>query len=74
MPAAETRSTSETCSPASPPGTERTTRLEREDKVSMAEFGTATDLYFGGDMEASIALSGQVAGYPRFHWLQASFT
>jgi enoyl-[acyl-carrier protein] reductase II len=42
--------------------TERTTRLEREEKVSMAEFGTATDLYFGGDMEASIALSGQVAG------------
>ena len=28
----------------------------------MAEFGKATDLYFGGDMEASIALSGQVAG------------
>jgi enoyl-[acyl-carrier protein] reductase II len=28
----------------------------------MAEFGHAKDLYFGGDMEASIALSGQVAG------------
>jgi enoyl-[acyl-carrier protein] reductase II len=42
--------------------TERTTRLEREAQVSMAEFGTATDLYFGGDMEASIALTGQVAG------------
>jgi enoyl-[acyl-carrier protein] reductase II len=28
----------------------------------MAEFGTAMDLYFGGDMEASIALTGQVAG------------
>jgi enoyl-[acyl-carrier protein] reductase II len=28
----------------------------------MAEFGRAKDLYFGGDMEASIALSGQVAG------------
>ena len=28
----------------------------------MAEFGKATALYFGGDMEASIALSGQVAG------------
>jgi enoyl-[acyl-carrier protein] reductase II len=25
-------------------------------------FGRATDLYFGGDMEASIALTGQVAG------------
>ncbi|HSL60103.1 MAG TPA: nitronate monooxygenase, partial [Acidimicrobiales bacterium] len=42
--------------------TERTTRLEREEAVSMAEFGTATDLYFGGDMEASIALGGQVMG------------
>lgn len=42
--------------------TERTTRLEHEDSVSMAEFATAQDLYFGGDMEASIALSGQVAG------------
>ena len=42
--------------------TERTTRLEREEAVSMAEFGTSRDLYFGGDMEASIALSGQVAG------------
>lgn len=42
--------------------TERTTRLEREPSVSMGEFATATDLYFGGDMEASIALSGQVAG------------
>ncbi|MFZ4068687.1 MAG: NAD(P)H-dependent flavin oxidoreductase [Caulobacterales bacterium] len=28
----------------------------------MAEFGNAKALYFGGDMEASIALSGQVAG------------
>ena len=42
--------------------TERTTRLEREESVSMAEFGTSAALYFGGDMEASIALSGQVAG------------
>jgi enoyl-[acyl-carrier protein] reductase II len=42
--------------------TERTTRLEREENVSMAEFGTAMDLYFGGDMEASIALAGQVSG------------
>ncbi len=42
--------------------TERTTRLEREEAVSMAEFGTSGDLYFGGDMEASIALSGQVCG------------
>ena len=29
---------------------------------AFSEFGTATDLYFGGDMESSIALSGQVAG------------
>ncbi|HEX4905336.1 MAG TPA: nitronate monooxygenase [Acidimicrobiales bacterium] len=42
--------------------TERTTRLEREEAVSMLEFGTSKDLYFGGDMEASIALSGQVCG------------
>ncbi len=42
--------------------TRRSERLEREENVSMAEFGTATDLYFGGDMEASLALTGQVAG------------
>jgi enoyl-[acyl-carrier protein] reductase II len=42
--------------------TERTTRLEREDHVDMSEFGRAMDLYFGGDMEAAIALTGQVAG------------
>ena len=28
----------------------------------MGEFGSAADLYFGGDMNAAIALSGQVAG------------
>lgn len=43
--------------------TERTTRLERQpDTNAMGEFGTAKDLYFGGDMEAAIPLSGQVAG------------
>jgi enoyl-[acyl-carrier protein] reductase II len=42
--------------------TERTTRLEHEDHVDMAEFGRAMDLYFGGDMEAAIALGGQVVG------------
>jgi enoyl-[acyl-carrier protein] reductase II len=42
--------------------TERTSRLEREEQVSLAEFGTAKDLYFGGDLEASIALGGQVMG------------
>ncbi len=43
--------------------TEKTTRLEFDTQTNaMAEFGRALDLYFGGDMEASIALSGQVAG------------
>jgi enoyl-[acyl-carrier protein] reductase II len=43
--------------------TEKTTRLEGEpDTNAMSEFGTALDLYFGGDMEASIALTGQVCG------------
>ena len=42
--------------------TERTTRLEHEDNVSMAEFGRVADLYFGGDLEAAIALVGQVIG------------
>ncbi len=43
--------------------TEKTSRLEFEvEKNAMTEFGSALDLYFGGDMEASIALTGQVAG------------
>jgi enoyl-[acyl-carrier protein] reductase II len=43
--------------------TEKTTRLEHEHGPHiMGEFGHAKDLYFGGDMEASIALSGQVCG------------
>jgi enoyl-[acyl-carrier protein] reductase II len=43
--------------------TERTTRLEKEPATNaMAEFGRARDLYFGGDMEAAIPLSGQVCG------------
>jgi enoyl-[acyl-carrier protein] reductase II len=43
--------------------TEKTSRLEHEHGPGiMAEFGHAKDLYFGGDMEASIALSGQVCG------------
>jgi enoyl-[acyl-carrier protein] reductase II len=42
--------------------TERTGRLEHEDHVDMAEFGRAMELYFGGDMEAAIALAGQVVG------------
>src|SRR5215510_764202 len=42
--------------------TARTTELEREDHVGFEVFGSAMDLYFGGDMEASIALGGQVMG------------
>lgn len=43
--------------------TERTTRLEKETGTNaMGEFGRAKELYFGGDMEAAIALSGQVCG------------
>jgi enoyl-[acyl-carrier protein] reductase II len=43
--------------------TERTTALEFDhEQNAMASFGNAMDLYFGGDMEAGIALSGQVAG------------
>ena len=42
--------------------TELTTRLEHDDQVDLSVFGRITDLYFGGDMEASIALTGQVAG------------
>lgn len=43
--------------------TERTTRLETDPGENiMGELRSALDLYFGGDMEASIALTGQVAG------------
>ena len=42
--------------------TERTTELERADHVGMEQFAKTSDLYFGGDLEASIALTGQVAG------------
>ena len=43
--------------------TERTVRLEANAEENiMAEFGNAQALYFGGDMEAAIPLSGQVAG------------
>jgi enoyl-[acyl-carrier protein] reductase II len=43
--------------------TQKTTAYERDapDNI-MGEFRHALDLYFGGDMEASIALCGQVAG------------
>ena len=42
--------------------TDKTSKLEFSTDNVMSAFGTATDLYFGGDMEASIALTGQVAG------------
>ena len=42
--------------------TERTTRLEREDQVGMDQFARTQEVYFGGDLEAGIALTGQVAG------------
>lgn len=43
--------------------TEKTSVYEKTPPENiMAEFGNALDLYFSGDMEASIALSGQVAG------------
>lgn len=43
--------------------TERTNALEFDtESNAMGLFANAMDLYFGGDMEAAIALSGQVAG------------
>lgn len=42
--------------------TARTTRLLDSHENVFGEFGNAAELYFGGDMEAAIALSGQVAG------------
>jgi enoyl-[acyl-carrier protein] reductase II len=43
--------------------TERTSRLEKDPSQSgMADFGDPQALYFGGDMEAAIPLTGQVCG------------
>jgi enoyl-[acyl-carrier protein] reductase II len=42
--------------------TEKTTLLEKQDHVPLTEMANAMDLYFGGDMEAAIALTGQVMG------------
>jgi len=43
--------------------TEKTMRLENEpDTNALGEFKRLQDLYFGGDMESSIALTGQVCG------------
>ncbi|GAA6151179.1 NAD(P)H-dependent flavin oxidoreductase [Pseudoteredinibacter isoporae] len=42
--------------------TERTAEYFSAGKMPMEAFMTIKDLYFGGDMEASIALAGQTAG------------
>ena len=42
--------------------TEKSEALEYSDQNAMSELGHASELYFGGDMNASIALTGQVAG------------
>lgn len=42
--------------------TQRTTELEHQDQVGMEHFARTQDVYFGGDLEAGIALTGQVAG------------
>lgn len=42
--------------------TERTSALEKQEHVPLTEMSRALDLYFGGDMEAAIALTGQVMG------------
>ncbi len=42
--------------------TEHSESLEYADVNAMGEFGNAMKLYFGGDMNASLALCGQVAG------------
>ena len=42
--------------------TERTAEIEREGSFDRSIFGSVKDVYFGGDMEAAVALSGQVAG------------
>ena len=43
--------------------TERTTRLEADGSPNIfGEFAHTQDVYFGGDLEAGIALTGQVAG------------
>ena len=43
--------------------TDKSTELEKaSERNVMGDFGNAQDLYFGGDMNSSIALTGQVAG------------
>jgi len=43
--------------------TDRTASLEFDhERNAMSAFGSVADVYFGGDLEAGIALTGQVAG------------
>ena len=42
--------------------TPRSTRLEREEAVSLGELGGVLDLYFQGNLDAAFAFGGQVAG------------
>ncbi|MEM9653687.1 MAG: nitronate monooxygenase [Actinomycetota bacterium] len=42
--------------------TERSTALQFAEHNVFGDFGNAQDLYFGGDIEAAIALTGQVMG------------
>lgn len=43
--------------------TERTTHFEQSPEINvMGQFGDIQQLYFGGDMEAAVPLSGQVCG------------
>ncbi len=42
--------------------TDRTLGMQWSEDNVFGQFGNAKDLYFGGDMEAAIALGGQVAG------------
>jgi len=42
--------------------TERSKAIDREGGFDRSIFGTVKDVYFGGDMEASLALAGQTVG------------
>ena len=48
------------CVRALKPG--RTAEIEREGSFDRSVFGSVKDVYFGGDMEASLALAGQTVG------------
>ena len=42
--------------------TERAKEIDRAGSFDRSLFGTVRDVYFGGDMEASLALAGQTVG------------